>query len=373
MRILTVAVLVTLCLLASGLVVSGSAQAAKPSVKKSFRGQTMIDGKSAFPLYRELGVGIFQQSLSWPSIAPTRPANPRDPDDPAYEWPADLDFAAREANRHGIRLSLLVQRFPGWSNGGQPINTPSTDLRDYADFLEALSKRYPRVRHWMILGEPIRFSNFLIHFGYPTQRSDNGALDATQQADARRYAELLDTAYGRLKRLNRRNLVIGGNTTTEGDWFSPEQWIKNLKLADGRPPRMDLFGHNPFGSRKPDLRKKQIVPGTADFSDLDVLVRWLDRDLNRSGRNRRLKVYISEFTAPTDVKSYEFPYHVTRKVQAQWLTAGLRIARRWSRIYTFGWFTLQDRPPRGNGEESRTGIIDGQGRRKPAFNAYKRG
>ena len=106
-----------------------------------------------------------------------------------------------------------------------------------------------------------------------------------------------------------------------------------------------MFGHNPFGTRRPDLRKDQILAGTADFSDLDVFVPWIDRWLHRRGRNRRLPIFISEYTAPTDVPSYEFPYYLTRRAQAQWLAAGLRIARRWSRIYTFGWIGLRD-PPR---------------------------
>ena len=32
---------------------------------------------------------------------------------------------------------------------------------------------------------------------------------------------------------------------------------------------MDLYGHNPFGPRRPDLSKGPLYPGTADFCDLD--------------------------------------------------------------------------------------------------------
>lgn len=350
------------------------AEGATPSRKKAIWGPVRVDGASQFPIYRELGAGIYQYALRWSDVATARPADPRNPDDPAYQWPEELDFAAGEAARYGIQMSLMVLKTPGWANGGQPGNAPPINPKDYADFLEAAAKRYPRVRHWMVWGEPIRFPNFLIHFGYPKQRLDNGRLDAVQRVDARKYAELVDAAYGRLKRLSRRNLVIGGNTTTIGDWFSPEQWMRGLRLKDGRPPRMDLYGHNPFGSRGPDLRKKQVTPGTADFSDLDVLAGWIDRYLDRRGRNRNVKIFVSEYTAPTDVESYEFNYHVTRAVQAKWLAAAMRISRRWPRIYTLGWIGLRDAAPRAeDGKETRTGLIDRQGRRKPAFKAFQRG
>lgn len=362
-----------IAVLAATLAAPASDAAAKPSRKKAIWGPAMVGGKSQFPIYRELGAGIYQYTLSWSNVTSERPADPRDPKDPAYHWPADLDYVVSQAGRNGMKVALVVQRTPGWSNGGQAENVPPTKASDYADFLEAASRRYRSVHLWLVFGEPIRFPNFLVHFKDARQRETNGAMSPVQKADAQGYAVLLDTAYGRLKRLNRRNLIVGGNTTTNGDFFGPFQWIKNLKLPDGRPPRMDQFGHNPFGSRAPDLRKDQIVPGTADFSDLDLLAGWLDRYLHRAGRNRKLPIFISEYTAPTDVPSFEFPFHVTRATQARWLAAGMRISRRWPRIYTLGWIGLYDAGPRADGAESRTGLITREGRRKPAFYAYKRG
>jgi len=65
---------------------------------------------------------------------------------------------------------------------------------------------------------------------------------------------------------------------------------------------------------------------------------------------------------------------VTRAVQARWLAAGLRIARRWKRIYTFGWIGLRDAPPRAeDGQEARNGLIDAKGVLKAAYFAYRRG
>jgi hypothetical protein len=169
--------------------------------------------------------------------------------------------------------------------------------------------------------------------------------------------------------------VIGGNTFTTGD-VPPKKFIRSMKLPGGKPPRMDMYGHNPFTKREPDLRKPPLPYGYADFSDLDTLAKWVDRYLKRSKR-KKIKLYLSEFTAPTDHANYEFDFYVTRETQARWLKKALRITRRWNRIYTLGWIHLYDQPPRGangsHGDEVHGGLLDHRGRRKPSYYAYKRG
>ena len=68
---------------------------------------------------------------------------------------------------------------------------------------------------------------------------------------------------------------------------------------------------------------------------------------------------------------------MSRRTQAAWLGAALRITRRWPRIYTFGWLGLYDEAPNGpggrSGDEANFGLLDWRGRRKPAYEAYKRG
>jgi hypothetical protein len=146
-----------------------------------------------------------------------------------------------------------------------------------------------------------------------------------------------------------------------------------MRLPDGRAPRMDLYGHNPFTARRPDLRKPWLGSGFADFSDLDTLAKWVDRYLGRAGSRRKLRLFLSEFFLPTDHANHELNFYVSRETQADWLAAALRITRRWPRIYTFGWLSLYDDPPRPTGDEVNRGLIDLQGQRKPAYDAYKRG
>jgi hypothetical protein len=346
---------------------AASSSPANPARHKAIWGPAQVGGASQFPIYDELGVGIYQASLSWASVAQTRPAAPGDPADPAYKWPAELDYAIGEARRHGIRVSLLLSTAPAWANGGRPNIWAPRRSRDFARFAAAAAKRYPSVRHWTIWGEPSKRSRFR-----PLVEATGRRLSRRQRRGPRRYARILDSSYQALKRVNRRNLVIGGNTWTGGE-VTPLNFIRAMRLPSGRRPRMDLYGHNPFSVRFPNLREGPIAHGYADFSELDRLARWLDRYGYRTRPGRRLRLFLSEFTLPTDHRNHEFNFWVTRGVQARWLARAFKIARRWQRIYTLGYLGLYDDPPRPDGLEVNRGLIDAFGRRKPAFYAYQEG
>lgn len=371
-RVLSIAAAVVL-----GAVLSG-ASPASAAPAKAIWGPAQVDGVSQFPRYQELGADLFEYWVRWNVVAPTRPADPTDPADPAYRWPAELDLAVAEGQRTGIGVLTLVMGTPPWAQAaGLEPRHPPTKVSDYADFMEALARRYPAIRHFMVWGEPIRNANYdLAATGDPRVAVKPGEKAGSilprttpllrRQVSA--YARMVDATWVRLKRLSRTNRVIAGNTTTAGD-IDPFNWVKWMRLPSGKPPRMDLFGHNPFGTRGPDLKKRQLQRGTADFSDLDDYLPWIRKWQSRGGRNTKLKLFISEFTAPTDVTSFEFNFHVTRQLQAKWLRDGWKIAKRLD-LYGLGWIGLYD-IKRADGAESRTGLIDGQGVKKPAYDVFR--
>lgn len=190
-----------LCVVALTLVAGASTAAA---AEKAIWGPvTLPSGGSAFPTYRDLGVDTFQYTLNWATVAPQRPANPANPDDGSYRWPAELDQAVAAAAASRINVALLVTRSPSWANGGRSqIHAP--DPGAYAEFVAAASRRYPSVKRWMIWGEPNRSDRF--------QPNSEGAPES-----ARAYAPILDAAYGSLKGVSPRNIVIGGMTWTGGE------------------------------------------------------------------------------------------------------------------------------------------------------------
>jgi hypothetical protein len=349
------------------LAVCGSSRAAV-STHKLIWGPT---DAAAFDTYADLGAGLYEITINWSRIAPTKPAYPTDPTDPAYQWTPAVDEAIANAQKHGIQVVLEVAGAPAWANGGRSWRYAPLRPREFGDFVAAASKRWPQVNYWQIWGEPSRRPNFM-----PLPKHAVG-LDLTpaQRRGPEIYAQILDAAYVSLKGVNPANLVIGGNTYSGGDIRSLA-YIKALRLPNGKPPRMDMYGQNPFGYRRPDLSKDLISPssGVADFCDLDVVVKYIDRYLSRSGRNKsKLPLFMSEYFVPTDHANEEFNYWVSKRTAANWLKAGLEITRSWGRIHTLGWFRLEDDAPNGMGTEVNRGLLTHTGAKKPAYYAFKNG
>ena len=312
---------------------------------------TLPNGRSAFPVYRRLGVDVFQIDLNWADAAPTRPTDPENPNDLAYRWPQELSDAVGQARASGIKICLLVQDAPGWANGGRPSQWAPTSPNDFADFLIAASRRYPQAHLWMIWGEPNRPGNF-------------APMPPHSPVGPRRYALLLNAAYHGLKRASRANIVIGGDTWSFGN-VEPADFVRWMRLPGGRPPPLDYYGHNPFSRRFPNLRERPYFPGGRDINDIDTLEAQLRRTYHR-----QVPLWLSEFTVSSDHPNRAFDFAVSRKQQARWLTAAFRLANSASYVAGMGWFDLIDEAPSVSGGLT-TGLMTWNLKPKPAFYAYE--
>jgi hypothetical protein len=261
-----------------------------------------------------------------------------------------------------MRIMLQVSRTPGWANGGHATNYPPRDPSDLAQFMTAVSRRYPSIHLWMIWGEPDRKQNFATLVKAPPNARK---LTRAQAAAPEKYAQMVDASYGALKAVSTKNLVIGGNTYTTGD-IPTRMWVRYMRLSNGRPPRMDLYGHNPFCFRAPNLSNPPSPDGEFDFSDLRRLEQLVDA--NFATGHRQIKLFLSEWAIPTGPDS-EFNFYTTPAVQAQWITDGWRIVRRSSWIYALGWIHLYDDASGG----SMSGLFYHSGQPKPGYYAFKRG
>jgi hypothetical protein len=310
----------------------------------------MPDGASAFPVYHRLGVQVLELQLPWDATAPSRPSDPSDPADPAYRWPAELDSAIAQATRYHIAIALLVEGFPAWSNGGRDPSWEPSDPQDYADFLQAASRRYPSVRLWMILDE--------VNSSRPFK-----PMPPDSPLGPERYAQLLEDAYTGLKAVSRANKVIGGMTYSTGV-VGTLDFIRWMRLPDGRPPRMDYYGHNPYSVRYPDLAKKPFSPLVCDIDDTDTL----HQALNGTYHGHPPKLWLAEFGI-SDSPNPSFDYYVSRSVQARWVTAAFRLADSASYVAALGWYDLLDEPSTSAGQLTE-GLMSADGTPKPAFYAY---
>jgi hypothetical protein len=352
------AVVVVLALLVA---VPVARAAAERHVLKAIWGPSTRNGVSLFPIYKQLGDKLYEEDLHWDTIASRRPRHPHSPHDPAYSWPASVTSAVAQARRYRMQVALQIIGSPRWANGGKSPRWSPYRARDFADFAVAAARRYPSVHLWMIWGEPSRSHNFRPL----TPARPYVPLTGNQLIAPHKYSRLLDAAYGALKAVSARNLVIGGMTDAAAS-ISTQQWIENMRLPNGRPPRLDMYGHNPFTIRAPNLANPPSPGGQIDFSDLARLAQLVDANLGRPG-NPAPRLFLSEWTIPTAVDR-EFNFHVEQRLQALWIADGLRVAAQLPGVYALGWIHLYDEPPVSAG-----GLIEADGRRKLGFFAWRRG
>lgn len=313
---------------------------------------TLPSGKSAFPIYHRLGVNVFEIDLNWAQTAPHRPSHPTNPHDPAYRWPTEIAMAISLAERYRIHICLLVQGAPKWSNGGRSQSWAPTDPSAYGSFLIAASRHYPMVHDWMIWGEPNRNGNF-------------EPMPSNSPVGPHRYALVLNAAYHALKRASKNNIVIGGDTWTFGQ-VPPADFIKWMRLPDGKAPPLDYYGHNPFSVRFPNLRQGPYYPGLRDLNDIDTLEQQL-----RGIYHRQVKLWLSEYTVSSDRNNRAFDFHVSRKAQARWVGAAFRLVNSVRYVSGLGWFELLDEPP-SVPRHLTNGLMTWNVHPKPAFFAYRR-
>jgi hypothetical protein len=282
----------------------------------------------------------------------------------------------------GIEMMFMIKGSPSWANGGRIPRWAPSNPADLADFAIALARKFPSVHLWEIWGESNRAFGFLPQGG----------------EGPRHYARLLDAAYGALKSVSPANIVVGGMTLGGGPDVSPVPWwLKRLRLPNGKPPRMDWFGHNGFQSNYPRLRKKPY----GQFRGLsDVRLLWKEikriyqrRVVRRKRKRCRRKAYrrshprrcfrrkwvyrtgrptklwLSEFSVQSDHPSFVFPKYVSRAEQAAWLQAAYAAVRPLPFVKGLGWYQLSDYPAAA--DNPTWGLMTYEGERKPAFNAYK--
>ena len=319
------------------------------------------NGQPIFPELRRLGVRVWSSGISWATIAPNRPADPTSPDDPAYQWPVNLDRFLNQARANGIEPVLYVLGFPGWSNGGRDSRWVPRDPKDFANFMAAAVRRYPEVRRWLVLSEPGNSLNFMPQGGKGSRAP-------------RLYARLLDAAYASMHAARRNVVVIGGNVHPAGnnDQFTtaPDRFLRYMVLPSGRRPRLDMFGINPYTERPLNMALGHH-PRSVDFNDLD----WLAQQLDRYWPKRHLQLFVDEFGWNTEHEAYGWLYYVSRKKQAANLRRAYALAAGFGRVDTLCWYQLYDSPPARNSSQWlnwTTGLRTWSGIRKPAWWTFRR-
>jgi Cellulase (glycosyl hydrolase family 5) len=313
---------------------------------------------------RQNGATIVRTLVEWHRVAPTRPANPRDPFDPAYRFD-DLDEFVRNAQQRDMEVLITLWGTPPWANGGRKPQFMPRRWSDFQAFAQAVASRYsgrfagyPSVGHYGIWNES-NLGTFL-----QPQFNNKGKIVSPTL-----YARLAAAGIAGIKAGNGRALIAIGETSSNGrdrkrpgltDTVAPATFMKGVARANKRL-KFAAWAQHPYPfpvSQKPTQKLRYPNVG------LTSLKRF-EKDLDKAFGRKNIPVWITEYGHET--KPGE-PKGVTESVQASYVRQALTIARKDQRVQMFVWFVMQD----SQGSLWQSGIYRADGSAKPSRPVFQR-
>jgi hypothetical protein len=331
-----------------------------------------------FALLNQLHVQEIRENLYWGGpygVAQHRPANPRDPNDPAYHW-ALYDRTVAYAHQYGIHVLFSVYGTPTWESGRQSKNVVPKNAVDLRNFAYAAAKRYsgtftgddgeiiPAVKEWTAWNEPNNPT-----FLSPQYRRTTGGYVIQSAID---YAKICNAVYeGVHGALVSGERVACGVTAPRGNnnpksarpSVSPIAFLRAVKKAGLKT--FDAWAHHPYYAGPSDQPTTKPVgargaPATAvTLGNLNDLIKVVTQLYG----NKR--IWITEYGYQTNPPDPLFG--VSWAKQALYLKQAFAIAKKNPRVDMMLWFLLKDDPNLGGWQ---SGLITIGGKKKPAFAAF---
>jgi hypothetical protein len=305
---------------------------------------------------------VTRVDILWSLVAPTQPANPIDPNDPAYDW-SRLDAIFTGLIQAGITPIVSTYSTPTWAIAGR--NTPHTTAYNpnaprpaqFAQFMQAVATRYngffippgaagplPRIRHYEIWNEP----------------NLKGFFSVNGRSTVAAYANLVKAAYPKIKIGNRNAMVIagvGGPRSTSGNGnVSARVWLNSL--TSSKAVKFDAYSQHIYPSRAPKFRSKSYDKAFPTWRSLPEIFEALDK------KKKGMKLFITEAgytTAKTDFRTVKVSLGQQRTYLKQMFA--LKDVKS-PRVAAVVWFNLQDN------KNWPGGLLKESGVRKPSYNAF---
>jgi hypothetical protein len=304
------------------------------------------------------GASVIHTTASWAGIAPTKPANAANGDDPAYKL-ADLDELVFQSGLYGLRVMIDINGTPKWANGGKAPNVMPKRVADLTTFAKMLATRYNgrqghgTVALWSVWNEP-NLQLFLT-----PQYSGKTIVGPAN------YAKLFKAAYAGIKAGNSASKVAIGETSARGRdkplagvsaSVAPGTFAKYLAKVPGL--KFDAWAHHPYPT-SPNLPPTQKVRyPNVTLSTLPTFEKNLKTFFHRS-----VPIWITEYgheTKPPD------PHGVSYATQAKYAMQALTIAKNDPNVQMFIWFVFHDTA----GNPWQSGLYAANGSQKPVYDQF---
>lgn len=309
------------------------------------------------------GATIIHTNADWATIAPTRPADPTNGDDPAYVL-SDLDQLVEAAPQYGLRVMVTIVGTPKWANGNQTPNHMPKKLSDLTTFARMLANRYDGLHNhgtvsiWSAWNEP------------------NLSLFLTPQFSGKKivspslYVKLYKAIYAGIHAGNPSAAVAIGETSPEGRDKPTAKAGQGQSVAPGTFAQMvartkglkfSAWAEHPYPT---SINGKAL--GKARYPNVVLTnLKSFEANLNKWFK-RDVPVWITEYGHQTKPQQ---PKGVTYAQQATYAKQALTYAKNDPNVQMFVWFTFRDSATAAM-NPWRSGIETSTGAHKPAFAAF---
>jgi hypothetical protein len=337
-----------LVLLAAVAMLAVTSTAAANGLQTALNDNGELSGPSAdlfLQRVRGAGATMLRIQIPWGGIARERPANPRDPADPAYDW-SKFDAKMVLLKRYGITPLVVLAGTPSWA----VLEDHAPKPKDAADFLTAAAEHYsgetpgvPRVRYWQIMNEP----NVNIYYAPPFK---NG-----KPYSPILYRNLVNATAAALHAVSPDNLVVAGGlspftvTAAGTRTMGPLQFMRTmLCMSSGAKPhrtcgahaQFDIWSHHPYTSGGPTHHANN--PNDVSLADLPEMSRLLHSAVAARHVASRFHVrfWVTEFSWDTNPPD---KYAVPIRLQARWVSQALYVMWK-DGIDLVAWLQMRDDP-----------------------------
>jgi Cellulase (glycosyl hydrolase family 5) len=308
------------------------------------------------------GANFTRVDVLWSEVAPTKPADPRNPNDPAYDW-SRYDQIFRGLSVRGIGVIVDFYRTPSWASKDGGVSAAPRAV-DGAAFAGAMARRYsgsstdlvgrvlPEIRRIEVWNEP----NIAL-FWSPQCRPKRRGLSAVA---AQGYAALLHAAYREIKAANPRAIVVGGvagpvglkspkRCTTGKESVGTRDFIETLAANN---VKLDAWSQHLYPIGSPN--EATFFPSWKSLDSLNTL-------LDKLAPN--LPIYVTETGYHTSYNRFH-RYYVSEQQQSDWLRDTFTAADAAKRVQLTVWFNVQDNP------QWTGGLLHNDLTRKPAWDTF---
>jgi len=293
-------------------------------------------------ILQQLGVDVVRLTLRWDQVAQRKPAEPRNPDDRAYDWDLYDPMLQRLRAAH-IDVLLSLWGTPSWASESEKPNALPTSASSLADLAYAAATQYPWITRWTIWNEP------------------NVRLFLIPNTPRLYVTRLLNPAYRALKAASPSNLVAGGVTSPRKtpSGVSPIAWIRGMRAAHAL---LDAYAQNPY-----PVRPGETPSSGGCWRCTEITMATLPKLITEVRRNfgTRTRIWLTEYGNNSKPPSRWLG--VPNSVQARYVGEAALRAYLAARVDLLIHFLVRDEP---NASRWTSGFFTSRGKVKPSFAGY---